>query len=68
MCRFKNSIRGKRVYILTSPNTSDEIMKLNLAIDAAKRAAAKEIINLPYYMLVKIKDQSWAIGAKLLLK
>jgi ribose-phosphate pyrophosphokinase len=39
-------------------------MKLNLAIDAAKRAAAKEII--PFYhishMLVKIKDQSRPIG------
>ena len=47
---FDNSIRGKRVYILSSPNNSDEIMKLNLAIDAAKRAAAREIIPiLPYF-------------------
>lgn len=47
---FCNSIRGKRVYLLTSPNNSDEIIKLNLAIDAAKRAAAKEIIPiLPYF-------------------
>ena len=47
---FTTSVRGKRVYILSSPNNSDEIMKLNLAIDAAKRGAAKEIIPiLPYY-------------------
>jgi phosphoribosylpyrophosphate synthetase len=46
-------------------------MKLNLAIDAAKRAAAKEIIPiLPYFhMLVKIKDQSRGpIGAKVIVE
>jgi ribose-phosphate pyrophosphokinase len=69
---FKNSIRGKRVYILTSPNTSDEIMKLNLAIDAAKRAAAKEIIPiLPYFPYARQdkKDQSRGpIGAKVIVE
>ncbi len=39
---FLDSVRGKRVFIVSSPNNSDEIMKLNLAIDAAKRGAAKE--------------------------
>lgn len=67
---FANSIRGKRVYLLTSPNTSDEIMKLNLAIDAAKRAAGKEIIPiLPYfpYQRSDKKDQSRGpIGAKVI--
>jgi ribose-phosphate pyrophosphokinase len=69
---FKNSIRGKRVYLLSSPNTSDEIMKLNLAIDAAKRAAAKEIIPiLPYFPYARQdkKDQARGpIGAKILVE
>lgn len=69
---FKNSIRGKRVYILSSPNTSDEIMKLNLAIDAAKRAAAKEIIPiLPYFPYARQdkKDQKRGpIGAKVIVE
>lgn len=67
---FCNSIRGKRVYLLTSPNNSDEIIKLNLAIDAAKRAAAKEIIPiLPYFPYARQdkKDQSRGpIGAKVM--
>lgn len=69
---FKNSIRGKRVYLLSSPNNSDEIMKLNLAIDAAKRAAAKEIIPiLPYFPYARQdkKDQSRGpIGAKVIVE
>ena len=69
---FCNSIRGKRVYLLTSPNNSDEIMKLNLAIDAAKRAAAKEIITiLPYFPYARQdkKDQSRGpIGAKVMVE
>ena len=69
---FGNSIRGKRVYILTSPINSDEIIKLNLAIDAAKRAAAKEIIPiLPFfpYQRSDKKDQSRGpIGAKVMVE
>lgn len=69
---FQNSIRGKRVYLLSSPNTSDEIIKLNLAIDAAKRAAAKEIIPiLPYFPYARQdkKDQSRGpIGAKVMVE
>lgn len=67
---FETSIRGKRVYILTSPNNSDEIIKFNLAIDAAKRGAAKEIILiLPYFPYARQdkKDQSRGpIGAKVM--
>lgn len=67
---FESSIRGKRVYILTSPNNSDEIIKFNLAIDAAKRGAAKEIILiLPYFPYARQdkKDQSRGpIGAKVM--
>jgi ribose-phosphate pyrophosphokinase len=47
---YSTSIRGKRVFILTSANTAEKVIELNLAIDAAKRAAAKEIIPiLPYF-------------------
>ena len=67
---FTDSVRGKRVYILSSPNTSDEIIKLELAIDAAKRAAAHEIIViLPYFPYARQdkKDQSRGpIGAKVM--
>lgn len=67
---FTNSVRGKRVYLLTSPNTSDEIMRLMSAIDAAKRAAAVEIIPiLPYFPYARQdkKDQSRGpIGAKMM--
>lgn len=67
---FTSSVRGKRVYLLTSPNTSDEIMRLMSAIDAAKRAAASEIIPiLPYFPYARQdkKDQSRGpIGAKMM--
>ncbi len=67
---FTDSVRGKRVYILTSPNTSDEIMRLMSAIDAAKRAAASEIVAiLPYFPYARQdkKDQSRGpIGAKMI--
>lgn len=67
---FTDSVRGKRVYLLSSPNSSDEIMKLLLAIDAAKRAAASEIIPiLPYFPYARQdkKDQSRGpIGAKVM--
>jgi ribose-phosphate pyrophosphokinase len=69
---YENSIRGKRVFILTSPNTSDEIMKINLAIDAAKRAAAKEIIPIlpffPYQRSDKKDQKRGPIGAKVMVE
>jgi ribose-phosphate pyrophosphokinase len=47
---FLTSVRGKRIYILSSPNNADKVIQLNLAIDAAKRAAAAEIIPIvPYF-------------------
>ena len=67
---FESSVRGKRVYLLSSPHTSDEIIKLELAIDAAKRSGAKEIIPiLPYFPYARQdkKDQvRGPIGAKLM--
>lgn len=67
---YVESVRGKRVYLLSSPNTSDEIMKLMLSIDAAKRGGASEIIPiLPYFPYARQdkKDQSRGpIGAKVI--
>ena len=67
---FVDSVRGKVVYLLSSPNTSDEIIKLELAIDAAKRGNAREIIAiLPYFPYARQdkKDQSRGpIGAKVM--
>jgi len=67
---FLDSVRGKRVYLLCSPNNSNKIMQLNFAIDAAKRAAAKEIIPIiPYFPYARQdkKDQTRGpIGAKVM--
>ena len=67
---FTDSVRGKNVFLLSSPITSDDIMNLLLAIDAAKRAGAKEIIPiLPYFPYARQdkKDQSRGpIGAKVM--
>lgn len=65
---FITSVRGKRVYIVSSPNNSDKLIQLNMAIDSAKRAAAKEIIPIiPYFPYARQdkKDQTRGpIGAK----
>tara|TARA_R110000796_G_scaffold1673_2_gene6920 strand:+ start:1510 stop:2481 length:972 start_codon:yes stop_codon:yes gene_type:complete len=67
---FKTSMRGKRVYLLTSPNTATKIMQLNSAIDAAKRASAAEIIPIipyfPYSRQDKRDQYRGPIGAKIL--
>lgn len=67
---FLDSVRGKRVYLLCSPNSSDKVLQLNFAIDAAKRAAAREIIPiLPYFPYARQdkKDQTRGpIGAKVM--
>lgn len=67
---FKTSVRNKRIFILTTPNSSDKIMELMLIIDAAKRASAKEIIPIITYMpysRTDKKDQARGpIGAKVM--
>ena len=67
---FESSVRGKRVYLLSSPNTSDKILQLNFAIDAAKRAGASEIVPIiPYFAYARQdkKDQlRGPIGAKVM--
>jgi len=65
---FQDSIRGRRVYLLTSPNTAVNRETLMFAIDAARRASAKEIILIlpfmPYTRQDKMDQPRGAIGAK----
>jgi len=67
---FQTSVRGKRVYLLSSPNTAEKVLQLNFAIDAAKRAGGKEIIPIiPYFPYARQdkKDQPRGpIGAKVM--
>lgn len=67
---FETSVRGKRVFILCSPNSSLKIIQLNLAIDAAKRASASEIIPIlpyfPYSRQDKRDQYRGPIGAKVM--
>lgn len=64
------SVRGKRVVIVGSLRTSDDIMEMVMAGDAARRASAKDVIALiPYlpYMRQDRKDvPRTAIGAKVI--
>lgn len=47
---FKETVRGLKVYLVSSTNSTANIMKLALAVDAARRASASEIIAIiPYY-------------------
>jgi ribose-phosphate pyrophosphokinase len=67
--QFIDSVRGKRVYLLCSPMNSDLLMVLNLAIDAAKRASAKEIVPIiPYFPYGRQdkKEIRGPIGAKVI--
>ena len=68
MTDFLTSIRGRTIYIISSPNTPEKIMMLNLALDAAKRAGAKEIIPIltyyPYGRSDKKDQPRGAIGGK----
>ena len=65
---LKTSVRGKRVFLLSTPNNSDKIIQLGLSIDSAKRAGAVEIIPIiPYFPYSRSdkKDQTRGpIGAK----
>lgn len=67
---FRTSVRGKRIYLLSSPNSAEKVLQLNFAIDAAKRAGAREIIPIiPYFPYARQdkKDQPRGpIGAKVM--
>jgi len=67
---LQNSVRNKRVYLLSTPNDSDGVLEINLAIDACKRSGSKEIIILltyfPYSRADKITaNVREALGAKM---
>jgi len=67
---FEDSVRGKRVYLVSSPITSDNVMQLMFAIDAAVRADADEIIPIipcyPYQRSDKKDYTRGPIGAKVI--
>lgn len=67
---YTDSVRGKRVYVISSPTTSDKIMQLMMALDSAKRAGAKEIIPIIPYMPYSRSDKRdytrGPIGAKVM--
>lgn len=69
---YETSIRGKRVFLLTSPNNPLKIMQLMLAIDAAKKSSASEIIPImpyfPYARQDKRDQYRGPIGVKVLAK
>jgi ribose-phosphate pyrophosphokinase len=64
------SVRGKKVVIIGSLRSSDDIMELLIAGDAARRASAKEIIALVPYLSYMRQDRKdvprTSIGAKLI--
>lgn len=67
---FKDSVRGRRVFIIGSTfPTADNLMEMLLMLDAAKRASARHITAvIPYFGWARQdrKDQPRvAIGAKL---
>jgi ribose-phosphate pyrophosphokinase len=48
--QFQESVRGHKVFLICTTSNPQEILKLLLALDAAKRASAAEVIAiLPYY-------------------
>ena len=68
--QFKESIRGKTVFIACSTTNPVKILQLELSIDAAMRASAKEIIAvIPYYGYARQDRKEGArgpIGGKVL--
>jgi ribose-phosphate pyrophosphokinase len=65
---FKSTLRGKRVYLLSSPSTPLMREQLLFAIDAARRASAMEIIPImpycPYARQDKRDQKRGPIGAR----
>lgn len=68
--QFQETIREKRIFLVCSTNTPEKILKLLLAVDAAKRASAKEIIAIIPYFGYSRQDRKegarGAIGAKVM--
>jgi ribose-phosphate pyrophosphokinase len=68
--QFMESIRDKKVFLVSSTTSPEKIMTLLLAIDAAKRASASEVIAVIPYFGYSRQDRRegarGAIGAKLM--
>lgn len=68
---YEEFVRGMRVFLVCSTLDSDNIIKLNLAIDAAVRASAKEIIVITPYFGYARQDRKdgmrGALGAKVIM-
>ena len=68
--QFGESVREKRVFLVCTTSSPTEIVKLLLALDAAKRASAREVIAiLPYYGYSRQDRKEGprgAIGARLM--
>jgi ribose-phosphate pyrophosphokinase len=68
--QYNEYVRGHKVFLICSTIGSDNIMKLMLAADAARRASAQEIIAvLPYYGYARQDRKDGlrgAVGAKVI--
>lgn len=68
--QFLESVREKKVFLVSSTVTAEKIIAMLLSIDAAKRASASEIIIvIPYFGYArqdKKEGARGAIGAKLM--
>lgn len=66
--QFKEYVRGHKVFLICSTNNSDNIMRLMLAADAARRASANEVVAImPYYGYARQDRKDGlrgAVGAK----
>lgn len=70
---FMTSVRGRDIFLISSTNSSDNIMAMALAADAAKRASAYKVnAIIPYYGYGRSDRKSdrkrVAIGAKVVAK
>jgi ribose-phosphate pyrophosphokinase len=70
--QFQEYVRGQKVFLVCSTNNSDNIVKLMLAADAARRASAEEIIAIIPYFGYARQDRKdgmrGAVGAKVMSK
>lgn len=68
--QFKQSVRDKKVFLVSSTTSPEKILTLLLTIDAAKRASAAEVILIVPYFGYSRQDRKegarGAIGAKVM--
>jgi len=68
--QFMESVRDKKVFLVSSTTSPEKMLTLLLSIDAAKRASASEVIVVLPYFGYSRQDRKegmrGAIGAKLM--